>query len=110
MRLTRRRLQSRRVALRTIAGRPFWVVPVGLAIGWELMHEDRVVIVKETKIIETEGVKTEVAIVQDSSGKIEQVNITREDTADNRKDLEGSVLPEKDKETPGIESEIEDDD
>lgn len=104
----RRRIR-RRVIVRTIAGRPFWVVPVGLAIGWELMHEGRIVVVKETKIIEAGGVKTEVAIVQGADGKTEQVSITREDTADNRKDLGGSVLPEGDKKTPAIESEIEED-
>ena len=82
---------------------------MGLAIGWELMHEGRIVVVKDTKIIEAGGVKTEVAIVQGADGKTEQVSITREDTADNRKDLGGSVLPEGDKKTPAIESEIEED-
>ena len=45
--------------------------------------------------------------MQDSSGKLEDVEILREDTDENRKDLGGSVLPDDDKKTPGIEGEIE---
>ena len=40
-----RRRHRRRVAIRMIAGRPFWVVPVGLAIGWELLHDNHVVVI-----------------------------------------------------------------
>ncbi len=100
----RRRIR-RRVVLRTVAGRRFWVVPVGLAVGWELVHENRVVVVKETKFIEVDGAKTEVAIVQGSDGKTEQVMVAREDTQENSRNLEGSVLPDSDKKTPGVESE-----
>jgi hypothetical protein len=83
-------------------GRPFWVVPVGLVVGWELMHHDRVVVVKETRIIEKDGQKTEVAVVQDSTGKTEEVEILREDNAENPEELEGSVVPDEDSSTPTV--------
>lgn len=102
-----RRRFRRRVAIRMVRGRPFWVVPVGLAAGWELVHENRVVVVKETKFIEVDGAKTEVAIVEGSDGKTEQVMLAREDTPENSKNMEGSVLPDDDKKTPGVESEGE---
>ncbi|MFN7965058.1 MAG: hypothetical protein U0V87_05150 [Acidobacteriota bacterium] len=102
-----RRRHRRRVAIRMIAGRPFWVVPVGLAIGWELLHDNHVVVVKEIKVIEREGAKVEVTVVQHSDGKLEEVEITREDNADNKVELEGSQLPDDDKKTPGVEAEVE---
>jgi hypothetical protein len=105
-RLRVRRRIRRHVFIRTRFGRPFWVVPIGLAAGWELSHANRVVVVRETRFIEKDGVKTEVAIVQDASGKTEQVEITREDSADNRKNLEGSVLDESDTTTPAIEGKL----
>jgi len=102
------RRRIRRVAFtRIVFGRPLWVVPVGLAVGWELMHENRVVVVKETRIVEKEGRKTEVAIVQDGKGKTEQIEITREDTLENGKELDGSMLPDIDKTTPALEREEE---
>ncbi|MEQ1579487.1 MAG: hypothetical protein ABL964_02755 [Steroidobacteraceae bacterium] len=102
----RRRIR-RRAVTRVVLGRPFWVVPFGMVVGWELMHENRVVVVKETKIIEREGRKVEVAVVQDDKGKTEEVEILREDNADNGKDLEGSRLADDDKSTPAVDAEIE---
>ena len=102
-----RRRFRRRVAIRMWRGHPLWVVPVGLAVGWELVHENRVVVVKETKFIEVDGAKTEVAIVEGSDGKTEQVMVAREDTPENSKNLEGSVISDSDKKTPGVESETE---
>jgi high-affinity K+ transport system ATPase subunit B len=102
----RRRIR-RRAFTRVVLGRPFWVVPFGMVVGWELLHDNRVVVVKETKIIERDGQKVEVAVVQDDKGKTEEVDILREDNADNAKDLEGSRLADNDKSSPGIESEIE---
>jgi len=99
----------RRVVVRIVNGRPLWVVPVALAVGWELVHRDRVVIVRETRVIEREGKRVEVALVQDSAGKTEEIEIFREDTAENRAELKGSALPEGDKTTPGIEEAIETD-
>ena len=62
------------------------------------------VVVRETHFIEKAGVKSEVAIVQDASDRIEQVEITREDTAENSRNLQGSVLDDGDTTTPAIAS------
>jgi hypothetical protein len=92
------RHRYRRVAaVRVVRGRPHWVVPVALAVGWELVHDHRVVVVKEIKTIERDGAKTEMAVVQDQHGKTEEVAILREDTAENRQELEGSELPDSDR-------------
>jgi hypothetical protein len=99
-RLRVRRRIRRHAFIRIRYGRPFWVVPVGLAIGWELSLRNRVVVVRETRIVEKNGVKTEVAVVQGADGKSEQIDITREDTAENREELEGSVLDDADTTTP----------
>ena len=99
----RRRIR-RPVVMGTSFGRPCWVVPVGLVAGWELSHANRVVIVRETHFIEEAGVKSEVAIVQDATDKIEQVEITREDTAENSRNLQGSVLDDGDTTTPAFVS------
>jgi hypothetical protein len=102
-RLRVRRRIRRHAFIRLRFGRPFWVVPVGLAVGWELSLRNRVVVVRDTRIVEKGGVRTEVAVVQGPDGKSEQVEITREDTAENRKNLEGSVLDDSDTTTPAIE-------
>ena len=99
----RRRIR-RPVVIRTGVGRPVWVVPVGLVAGWELSHANRVVVVRETHFTENAGVKSEVAIVQDTSDRIEQVEILREDTAENSRNLQGSVLDEDDSTTPAFVS------
>jgi hypothetical protein len=100
------RRRFRRFAFtRVVFGRPFWVVPVSLVIGWELMHRNRVVVVKETRIIEKDGQKTEVAVVQDSTGKSEEVEILREDNVENSEELEGSVIPDEDTATPAVPEE-----
>lgn len=104
-RLHVRRRIRRRAFIRVRFGRPFWVVPVGLAVGWELWRPDRVMVVRETRIIEKRGVKSEIAVVRDSAGKTEQVEIIREDSPENANDLEGSVLDEGDTTTPASESE-----
>ena len=103
-RRVRRRIR-RRVVVRMIAGRPVWVVPVALAAGWELVHENRVVVVRETKFVEVGGARTEVVVFAGSDGKTEQIAIAREDTPENRENLEGSVLPDSDTATPGVEGE-----
>jgi hypothetical protein len=107
MRRRIRRRIRRRVAIRMVLGRPLWVVPVGMVVGWELVRADRVVVVKETRIVERDGANVEVAVVQDGDGKTEQVDIVREDNADNRRQLKGSVLPDDDKTTPGVDDDIE---
>jgi hypothetical protein len=105
-RRVRRRIR-RPVVTRVIAGRPAWVVPLGLAVGWELVHDNRVVVVKEIKTFDRSGAKVQVAVVEDSSGKREEVDIFREDTSENSKNLEGSILADSDKTTPGVEKEEE---
>jgi hypothetical protein len=102
------RRRFRRVAVtRVVLGRRLWVVPVGLAIGWELVHENRVVIVREIRVVERDRARVEVAVVQDSAGKTEEVEVLREDTRENRTELEGSVIADSDQTTPGVEAEIE---
>ncbi len=101
----RRRIR-RRVVRRVVFGRPFWVVPVGIAVGWELMDNDRVVVVKETKIVEKETQKVEVLVVVDSSGNTEEIEVVREDNAENGAELEGSTLEDGDN-SPSIEVEVE---
>ncbi|MGE0448753.1 MAG: hypothetical protein AB7Q29_04130 [Vicinamibacterales bacterium] len=106
-RRVRRRIR-RRIVFRTVAGRRVWIAPVALAVGWELLlAPNRVVVVKETRFVERSGTRVEVAVVQDSTGKTEEIEIAREDTADNTKNLQGSVLPHSDTATPAVEAEEE---
>jgi hypothetical protein len=99
------RRRFRRLAFTRVRfGRPFWVVPLGLAVGWELSHSNRIVIVKEIRVVERDGQKTEVAVVQDAAGKREEIEITREDTSDNARDLSGSVIGDDDPDSPGVET------
>jgi hypothetical protein len=115
MRRTRRRVRRRvrrricrRVTFRVVAGRRIWVAPAALAIGWELiLDNNRVVVVKETKIVERSGTKVEVAVVQGDDGKTEELDIVRENTDGNSKDIEGSILSDDDKTTPAVEKEEE---
>ena len=102
-----RRRMRRRIVIRSVFGRPFWVVPVGMVVGWVLVHADRVVVVKEIQVVERDGQKIEVATLADSSGNTEPVEMLREDTAENRANLHGSVLADDDRLTPGVDDEIE---
>jgi hypothetical protein len=103
VRVRGRRRFRRHAFTRVMFGRPVWVVPTGLAVGWELAHTNRVVVVREIRTVETNGQKTEVAVVQDATGKSEEVEITRQDSAENSTELEGSEIPEDDAGSPGIE-------
>jgi hypothetical protein len=103
-RLRIRRRFRRRAFTRVRFGRPVWVVPVGLAVGWELAHADRVVVVREIKEVEREGQKTEVAVVQEAAGAPEEIEISREDSPENAAELPGSEIAEEDRESPGVES------
>ena len=69
-----------------------------------MSNSNRVVVVRETHLVEKAGVQSEVAMVQDSGDKIEQVEIAREDTAENSRILQGSVLDDGDTTTPAIVS------
>ena len=81
-RRVRRRRLRRRVLWRTIGGRRLLVVPLAIAVGWELLKDDKVVIVKE--------VHTHKIVVEDTNGKTETIEIIKEDTKENLHDLEGS--------------------
>ncbi len=105
-RRVRRRIR-RRVVRRNVRGRKLWVVPVAAAVGWELMLDDRVVVVVQEQGAKKDEPDVHVLVVQDSSGKNETVEVVREDTADNSQDLKGSELPEGDTTTPAIETEEE---
>ena len=105
-RRTRRRVRRRhrrRVRRRVILGVPTLVVPVSLAVGWELEVDATVYVV--TRIYMDDGV--EKVVLTASNGATLEEPILREDTAENGKELEGSELPEGDSTTPGIEIEIE---
>lgn len=85
-----------------------WIAPLALAVGWELvLAPNRVVVVKETKYVERGGTRVEVAVVQNADGKTEEIEIAREDTAENTKNVQGSVLPDGDTSTPAVEAEEE---
>jgi hypothetical protein len=104
-RRVRRRIR-RRLTTRMVLGRAVWVAPIALAVGWELeLAANRVVVVKETRFVERAGARVEVVVVQGQDGKTEELEIVRENTPDNSKNLPGSVLPDSDKTTPGIEGE-----
>ena len=99
----RRRRHRRRVARRRWRNRHRWVVPVAIAVGWELQHEDRVVVVKEITVIEVEGETTDAIITTDG----ETIAIVKEDDATNSAAQEGSFLADDDTTTPGVEVEVE---
>lgn len=81
-RRVRRRRTRRRVIWRTHNGRRLLVVPVGVAVGWELMVDDRIVVVHE--------VRPDVIVVKDASGKTEEIAVAKEDTDDNKVEHEGT--------------------
>jgi hypothetical protein len=93
----------RRISTRFLHGRPYWVVPLHLAVGWELMHLHRVVVVREIRVVERDGNRGEIAVVQDDTGQTAEMDITREDTGDNSIDLPGMAIPESDATTPALE-------
>lgn len=82
-------------------------MPLALAVGWELMHDDKVVVVHEIKHVEVEGSKVEVVVVKNPDGSTEEIEIHREDTAENTAAQEGSVLVEGDASTLHTEAEEE---
>ncbi len=80
-RIRRRRIR-RRVLWRTIGVRRVLVVPLAVAIGWELLVDDRVVVVHE--------VHADHVVVKDADGKALKIDVVKEDDAENAKELEGS--------------------
>lgn len=95
----RRRIR-RRVLWRTVAGRRLLVVPVAVAVGWELAVDKRVVVVRE--------VRADTVVVADAkTNATEELAIVKEDDAENVKELPGTVLAEADTTTPSRETEEE---
>jgi bifunctional DNA-binding transcriptional regulator/antitoxin component of YhaV-PrlF toxin-antitoxin module len=82
----RRRRIRRRVAWRVLGPRRLLVVPVAVAAGWELDIGRRIVFVQE--------VHPDYVIVKHTSGATEKIEVVKEDTAENTKDLEGSEVEE----------------
>lgn len=82
VRRIRRRRIRRRVLWRTIGVRRVLVVPLAVAIGWELLVDNRVVIVHE--------VHADHVVVKDADGKTQKLEVVKEDDAENAKELEGS--------------------
>lgn len=105
-RRVRRRIR-RRVVWRTVGKRRALVVPVAMAVGWELAYDNRVVVVHEVKHVTVEGTKTEVVVIKNEDGTTEELAVVREDTADNGAEQQGSTLADGDTTTPAIETEEE---
>jgi hypothetical protein len=87
----RRRIR-RRVFTRVMDGRPYWIVPTQVAVGWELVNAQRVVVVR---LLEERA-----ALVADVGGPIQRIDIAREDNTSNSQELDGSVLEADDITTP----------
>jgi hypothetical protein len=57
-------------------------VPLAVAVGWELLVDDRVVVVHEVHV--------DHVIVRHGDGTTARIETVREDDAENAKELEGS--------------------
>lgn len=75
-------LTRRRIQVRWVHGRSIWVVPVGLAAGWELWHDDRPLLVRGTRFVVLDGELREVVTVADAGGRLREIEILREDVPD----------------------------
>jgi hypothetical protein len=93
----------RRADVRTVSGRTVWVVPVRLTPGWELLHAERVVVVREIRAVGQGGSRTEVAVVEHTDGATAEIEIAREDTPENSVNLAGSAHDGNDFTTPALE-------
>lgn len=109
----RRRIR-RRVAFRLVAGRRKLVVPTAVAVGWELMVENRLVVVQQvqpTSIVVQPVIAAAPSAgptaAPTASGATETIEVEREDNAENGAAVEGSPLPAGDTSTPGIDAEVE---
>jgi len=80
-RIWRRRVR-RPVYWRGPYDRRLLVVPLALAVGWELMIDGRVVVVNE--------VRKNTIVVQHDNGHQATIEVHREDTKENTRELEGS--------------------
>lgn len=70
-----------RVHQRELPGRVWWVVPLGLAIGQELLHENQRVRVRALWQVQVDGAPREMARVVDAAGLARDVEIVRDGAA-----------------------------
>lgn len=80
-RVWRRRIR-RHVAWHVIGARRLLVVPLAVAVGWELFVDNKVVVVKE--------VHRHKVVVEHVDGKTETIEVVKQDTPENTKSHEGS--------------------
>jgi hypothetical protein len=78
------------------------VVPVAAAVGWELVVDDKVYVVENTK---KDG-DVEIFIIK-SGGETTEIAVIREDDDTNSVEMEGSELADGDTSTPGVDAEEE---
>ena len=76
-----RRLIRRRVAWRIVGGRRRLIVPLAVAVGWELVVDDRVTVVRE--------VHTHHIVVEHADGSLQRIDSVKEDTAQNTQTIAG---------------------
>ncbi len=95
-RRVRRRIR-RPVTYRTFAGKRRLVVPVAVAVGWELALDDQVV-----RVV---AIEDDVMTVRFADGQVTDHAIHREDTVDNSLVLQGTELDADDTSSPFVEAE-----
>ncbi len=81
-RRVRRRRTRRRVRWRVVRGRRRLIVPAAVAVGWEIVEGDKVMVVRE--------VHEHRIVVEHSDGTIQEIEVEKDDTPENTEDLEGS--------------------
>ena len=81
-----------------IAGRRVAVVPFAVAAGWELSLGPRVVVVREVRL-------TTIVVADPAGGPPEEIDIQKEDNAENTPDDRGSPITDGDTSTPALVAE-----
>jgi hypothetical protein len=83
-----------------VTGRRVAVVPVAVAVGWELALGPRVVVVREVR-------PTTIMVVDVAGGAPEEIEVAREDNAENGVEEQGSPIGADDQASPAREAEEE---
>ncbi len=65
-----------------VGGCPLLVVPLAIAVDWELLKNDKVVVVNK--------VYKHTIVVEQTNGKTEEIKIVKDSTKENSQDLEGA--------------------
>jgi hypothetical protein len=84
LREARRRLRRHaphRIHAQMLQGRLVWVVPHGVTVGWELLHDERRVRVRGLRHVQHEGAPRELARVVDATGQVRELEIVRDAAA-----------------------------